>query len=324
MLLQSPTNLLDLVREKLQSKNYSIRTEQTYLSWVDQFLQFNNLIIPNEVREQEVLFFLEYLAVDRQLAISTQNQALCALRFLFREVLKKDVTGLSESIQLKRHHNLPIVLTKSEIGFLFEQMKGIHKLMAQLLYGSGLCLMECLQLRVQDLDFLSRQIIVRDHFGEEIRVTILPDCLVEPLQRHLRHVHLQHEDDLADGNGFGYPPKTLSKNYPGIEKEWIWQYVFPSDRVFSGSDSHGNRRNHVDASGLQKAIHKAAIQAEFEKHVSAHTLRHTFAVHMLEAGYDILTVKELLGHKDLSTTMIYKRVLQQDGFAVRSPLDIRN
>ncbi len=269
----------------------------------------------------EIEAFLTYLAVDRNVAASTQNQALSALLFLYRQVLKQDLVGSIDSVRAKRPKRLPTVLTKEEtlrvIGFL----SGTHQLMAKLLYGSGLRLMECVRLRVKDVDFAQRQIIVRDGKGMKDRITMLPDVLIQRLREHLQHTKHIHEDDLAKGYGSVYLPFALERKYPNADREWLWQYVFPATRLSTDPRTGITRRHHINESSLQKAVRRAAKRAGIDKRVTCHTFRHSFATHLLEDGYDIRTVQELLGHKDVKTTMIYTHVLNRGPLAVRSPLD---
>jgi len=277
----------------------------------------------------EIEAFLTHWAVNQNVAASTQNQALSALLFLYREVLHKDLDCPIDAVRAKRPKRLPTVLTKEETRKVLGCLSGTHQLMAKLLYGSGLRLMECVRLRVKDVDFAQRQIIVRDGKGMKDRVTMLPDSLVVPLQEHLQRVKRLHEQDLAQGYGSVYLPFALERKCPNANREWIWQYVFPATKVSRDPRSGAVRRHHLDESGLQKAVRKAARLAGLPKRVTCHTFRHTFATHLLEAcpelsrrgGYDIRTVQELLGHKDVRTTMIYTHVLNRGGLAVRSPLD---
>ena len=314
-------NLLDRVRQSIRLKNYSIRTEQAYVSWVRRFILFHDKRHPRQMGSAEVERFLSHLAVERNVSASTQNQALSALLFLYREVLKKELEYPIDSIRAKRPKRLPTVMTKQEVRNVIGRMTGKNQVMAKLLYGSGLRLMECVRLRVQDLDFGQRQIIVREGKGGKDRATVLPDSLIDLLKRHLRHVKLVHEDDIADGHGGVYLPNALETKYPNAHREWIWQYVFPAAKL--SMDPRGGilRRHHADPSGLQRAVKKAARSTGIEKRVSCHTFRHSFATHLLENGYDIRTVQELLGHKHVSTTMIYTHVLRRGGRGVRSPLD---
>lgn len=316
-----PKKLLDQVRDAIRLKHYSIRTEQAYVNWIKRFILFHHKRHPNEMGTPEIEAFLTHLAVEENVAASTQNQALSALLFLYREVLHQELDGPIDALHAHKPKRLPTVLTRDEVRRLFDHLSGVNLLMARLLYGSGLRLMECVRLRVKDLDFDYRTITVRDGKGEQDRVTILPDSLVVPLQDHLRVVKRTHDQDLARGYGAVYLPDALARKYPNAHKEWIWQYVFPASRLSVDPRSGAVRRHHLDESGLQKAIRKAARQAGIPKPVSPHTLRHCFATHLLEAHYDIRTVQELLGHKDVKTTMIYTHVLQRGGLAVRSPLD---
>ena len=300
--------------------DYSIRTEEAYLNWIRRYILFHHKRHPREMGAPEVQTFLTHLAVDENVAASTQNQAFSALLFLYREVLHQEL-GLVDAMRAKKPKRLPTVLTKQEVQRLFQQMSGTHLLMARLLYGSGLRLMECVRLRVKDLDFEYRTITVRDGKGNKDRVTILPQSLVVPLQDHLRLVKRTHEEDLAKGYGTVYLPYALERKYTNANREWIWQYVFPADRLSVDPRSGVVRRHHIHESSLQKAVRAAAQAAGIPKRVSPHTLRHSFATHLLEAGYDIRTVQELLGHKNVKTTMIYTHVINRGPYAVRSPLD---
>ncbi len=317
----APKKLLDQVRDTLRLKHYSIRTEQAYVGWITRFILFHHKRHPNEMGAPEVEAFLTHLAVNENVAASTQNQALSALLFLYREVLHKELEGPIDALHAKKPKRLPVVLTRDEVRRVFDHLSGVHLLMARLFYGSGLRLMECLRLRVKDLDFDYPTVTVRDGKGEQDRVTILSESLITPLQDHLRIVRRAHEEDLAQGYGAVYLPYALERKYPNAERAWIWQYVFPANRLSVDPRSGLARRHHLDESGLQKAIRQAAQRAGIPKPVGPHTFRHCFATHLLEAHYDIRTVQELLGHKDIKTTMIYTHVLQRGGMAVRSPLD---
>ncbi len=259
--------------------------------------------------------------MNEHVAASTQNQALSALLFLYREVLEQDLDFPIDAIRAKKPKRLPTVLTREEVARVLVQLSGTHRLMAQLLYGSGLRLMECVRLRVKDVDFAQRQMIVRDGKGMQDRVTVLPDVLVAPLQEHVQRVKRLHDEDLARGQGSVYLPFALERKYPNADREWVWQYVFPSGRLSRDPRSGVVRRHHISESILQKAVKKAVRLSGVQKRVSCHTFRHSFATHLLENGYDIRTVQELLGHKDVRTTMIYTHVLNRGGLAVRSPLD---
>jgi len=317
---QRPKKLLDQVRDAIRLKHYSIRTEEAYVNWIKRYILFHNKRHPTEMGAPEVEAFLTHLAVKENVAASTQNQALSALLFLYREVLHQDL-GPVDALRAKRPKRLPTVLTKEETLRLIGCLSGAHQLMAKLIYGSGIRLMECLRLRVKDLEFERRAIIVRDGKGAQDRVTVLPDSLIPLLQEHLQRVKALHEQDLAQGFGSVYLPYALERKYPNADKEWGWQYVFPASSLSQDPRSDVTRRHHLHESSLQKAIREAARLAGIVKPVGPHTLRHCFATHLLEAHYDIRTVQELLGHKDVKTTMIYTHVLQRGGLAVRSPLD---
>lgn len=305
----------------MRYRHYSIRTEKAYVAWVRRYILFHDKRHPNEMGSAEIEAFLTHLAVDQNVAASTQNQALSALLFLYRDVLRKDLDFPIDSIRAKRPKRLPTVLTKEEVLRVIGGLSGTYLLMAKLLYGSGLRLMECVRLRVKDVDFAQRQIVVRDGKGMEDRVTMLPDSVVTPLQENLQRVKRLHEEDLAKGYGSVYLPFALERKYPNANREWIWQYVFPSNRLSKDPRTGIVRRHHIGESSLQKAVREAARVAGINKRVSCHTFRHSFATHLLESGYDIRTVQELLGHKDVKTTMIYTHVLNRGGLAVRSPLD---
>jgi len=318
--------LLDQVHQVIRRKHYSIRTEDAYVHWIRRYILFHSAKQgfarhPAQMGKSEIESFLTDLAVNGKVAASTQNQAFSALLFLYKEVLQIELEGNIQAARAKAPQHLPVVLSKEETRRLLAELNGIHLLMAQILYGSGLRLMECIRLRVKDLDFELNQIVVRDGKGEKDRLTLLPDRLTADLERHLRHVRLIHEDDLQDGFGNVYLPFALERKYPNTAHEWGWQWVFPASKRSIDPRSGVERRHHVDESSLQKAIRSAARKAGLNKPVGPHTLRHCFASHLLEAGYDIRTVQELLGHKDLSTTMIYTHVLNRGPQAVRSPLD---
>ena len=316
-----PRKLLDQVRDAIRTKHYSIRTEEAYVNWIRRYILFHDKRHPKDMGSAEITAFLTYLAVEQNVAASTQNQALSALLFLYRHVLEKELVGSIDAVRAKKPKRLPTVLTKPEVFRVIGFLSGTHQLMAKLLYGSGLRLLECVRLRVKDVDFAQRQIIVRDGKGHKDRVTMLPDSLISPLEGFLRHVKMIHDEDLALGYGSVYLPYALERKYPNAHKEWMWQYVFPASKRSRDPRSGVIRRHHVHESGLQKAVRQAAQQAGIPKRVTCHTFRHSFATHLLEAGYDIRTVQELLGHKDVKTTMIYTHVLNRGGLAVRSPLD---
>jgi len=313
--------LLDRVRHIIRRKGYSIRTEEAYVSWIKRFVLFHNKRHPKDMGVPQIEAFLTHLAVDLDVSPSTQNQALQAILFLYREVLQHPIEDQLNFLRAKRSRHLPVVLTKEQVQRVLDAMSGTPKIVAQLLYGSGLRLMEALRLRVKDLDFDQRQIIVRDGKGMKDRITILPQSLIPALQAHLKHVRLVHDQDLAHGYGSVYLPYALERKYPNAHREWIWQYVFPSPILSQDPRGGATRRHHLHESVIQRAVRKAAKLAAIEKRVTPHTFRHSFATHLLESGYDIRTVQELLGHKDVKTTMIYTHVLNRGGLAVRSPLD---
>jgi integron integrase len=271
--------------------------------------------------EAEVTQFLTHLARDRNVAASTQNQALSALLFLYKEVLKEELGWIENVERAKRPVRLPVVLTKEEVRALFQHLHGMHRIMAGLLYGSGLRLMECIRLRVKDIDFGYANILVRDGKGAKDRITVLPINLAQPVERHLQRVKVQHEEDLEAGFGRVYLPTALDRKYPNAAREWGWQYVFPSSRLSLDPRSQIKRRHHVEEGSLQSAVKAAAGASGICKPATCHSLRHSFATHLLENGYDIRTVQELLGHRDVSTTMIYTHVLNKPGLGVKSPLD---
>ena len=313
--------LLDQVRDVIRRKHYSIRTEQAYVDWIKRFIIYHKKRHPVDMAEEQVAQFLTHLARNLNVAASTQNQALSALLFLYKEVLKREIGWLEKVERAKKQAKLPVVLTRSEVKEIFAHLHGTPKLMAGLLYGSGLRLMECVRLRVKDIDFALAQITVRDAKGGKDRVTMLPLNLSEPLGRHLLRTKAQHEQDLEDGFGTVHLPFALSRKSPNAAREWAWQYVFPSSRIAVDPRSGKRQRHHVAEGILQSAIKKAVDASGIVKRANCHSLRHSFATHLLTKGYDIRTVQELLGHKDVSTTMIYTHVLNKPGLGVKSPLD---
>jgi integron integrase len=312
--------LLDQVDDAIKALHYSSRTGETYRYWIKQFILFHNKRHPNEMRESEITAFLVHLAQDEHVSSSTQTQALSSLLFLYRHVLKIKLVEI-EIPRAKKAEHVPVVLSRAEVQRILAQLSGVTKLMTQLLYGGGLRLNECLQLRVKDIDFDYRQIVVRDPKGAHDRFTILPASVIDPLKEHLALVKRQHQEDLAKGYGAVYLPFALSEKYPNAEREWAWQYVFPSARLAYDPQARTMRRWYTSETTLQRAIKTAAHKAGINKVIGPHTFRHSFATHLLESGYDIRTVQELLGHKDVKTTQIYTHVLNRGGLAVRSPLD---
>ena len=313
--------LLDQVRHVIRRLHYSIRTEQAYVDWIRRFILFHGKRHPVEMGALEVEAFLTHLAVQGEVAASTQNQALNAIVFLYRRVLKKEFGWLEGVERAKKPTRLPVVFTREEARGVLARLDGIRWVMASLLYGSGLRLMECIRLRVKDVDFDQHQLIVRDGKGGKDRITMLPDRLVEPLKTHLDKIAVLHKKDLSEGFGAVYLPFALEKKYPNANREWGWQYVFPATHRSVDPRSGIERRHHIDPTVLQRAVKEAVRSAGLVKPASCHTFRHAFATHLFGNGYDIRTVQELLGHKDVSTTMIYTHVLNRGGRGVRSPLD---
>ncbi len=318
----TPPKLLDQVRAVMRRQHYALRTEEAYTHWIVRFIHFHKKRHPQEMDTPEIEAFLNHLAVNERVAASTQNQAFYALLFLYKHVLHQPLATPIDALRAKPSTRLPVVLTRAETHALLNALSGPAQLIARLLYGSGLRLMEGLRLRVKDVDFDQHQIIVRAGKGDKDRVTILPHTLRQPLQQHLQGVKELHQKDLAAGHGDVYLPYALERKYPNANREWGWQYVFPAHHLSVDPLTHQIRRHHLDESGLRKAIHQAAQQTGLIKPVGPHTLRHSFATHLLESGYDIRTIQELLGHKDVSTTMIYTHVLNRGGLGVKSPLDV--
>jgi integron integrase len=315
---QSP--FLRSVRETIRVRHYSIRTEEAYVQWVKRYILFHGKRHPSQMGEAEVCAFLTHLAVDGQVAAATQNQALNALVFLYRHVVNRPLGEFSGIVRAKQPQRLPVVLTPAEVGRILRALKGIYWLIACLQYGSGLRLLESVRLRVKDLDFEHRAILVRDGKGAKDRVVTLPDELIVPLKRHLANRKTAFERDAAQGIETVFLPYALARKYPNAESEWAWQYVFAAETASLDPRSGKRRRHHVDESGVQKAVRAALRHSGIHKPASCHSLRHSFATHLLERGADIRTVQEQLGHSDVRTTQIYTHVLKRGGMAVKSPL----
>ena len=324
--------LYDQCREVLRFHHYALRTEEAYLQWIRRYLKFHRSADwtgpqqgwrhPKEMGSAEVREFLTHLALRSDVAASTQNQALNALVFLYEQVLQSPLGDLSEAARVTRPPRLPAVLTHEETQRVLAALKpGTNGLIIRLLYGTGMRLMECLRLRIKDVDFARGRIIVREGKGDKDRVTMLPDKLKLELQRHLERVKLLHEQDVAEGFGGVYLPHALARKYPNAEREWGWQWVFPSARRSNDPRSDAVRRHHVHELSVQREMKEAVGLAKLSKPATCHTLRHSFATHLLEAGYDIRTIQELLGHEDVATTQVYTHVMNKPGIGVRSPLD---
>lgn len=316
-----PTRLLDRLREAIRLRHYSIRTEDTYVDWVRRFILFHEKRHPQELGASDVAAFLTHLAVDRSVSPSTQNQAKSALLFLYRVVLEVQLPWLDEIVAAKDQRRLPVVLTPSEVRALLHELNGTMGLVASLLYGTGMRLLECLRLRIKDVGFEPREILVREGKGGKDRVTVLPENLILPLQQQMAHAKALHDRDLAGGFGEVWLPDALAVKFPRAPRAWGWQWVFPSAVKSVDPRTGVLRRHHLNEASVQKAVAGAARRARIVKPCSPHVLRHSFATHLLQSGYDIRTVQELLGHSDVSTTMIYTHVLNRGGRGVRSPFD---
>ncbi|MFM9912274.1 MAG: integron integrase [Methylophilaceae bacterium] len=316
-----PPKLLEQVVAKMRVKHYSLRTEKSYVDWIKRYIWHHGKRHPKDMGAAEVEAFLTHLAVERHVSASTQNQAKSALLYLYKEVLGIELPWLDNVTQAKAPKRLPVVLTQAEVQAVLSRLDGTMWLIASLLYGSGLRIMEALRLRVKDVDLARREILVREGKGFKDRVTMLPASLIEPLKSHLIKVQSLHQEDLAAGHGEVFMPMALDRKYPSAGKDWAWQYIFPSIKLSVDPRSKVVRRHHADEKTIQRAVKKTVKLAGLTKLATPHTLRHSFATHLLEGGYDIRTVQELLGHSDVSTTMIYTHVLNKGGRGVTSPLD---
>ena len=313
--------LLDQFRDAIRTRRYSPKTEKAYLHWIRRFIVFHGRRHPAELGEAEIASFLSDLANVGRVSASTQNQALHALLFLYRRVLDRDIAYVHGVVRAKPPRKLPVVLTQDEVRRVLGSLEGVPWLMAMLLYGAGLRLMECCRMRVKDIDFGKHQIVTRSGKGGKDRYTMLPTRVAGPLERHLHVVKRQHEVDIGHGRGSVSLPRALARKYPGASREWGWQWVFPASRHYVDRVTGERRRHHLHESALQRAVREAHLQARISKPASCHTLRHSFATHLLEGGYDIRTIQELLGHRDVATTQIYTHVLNRGGSGVRSPVD---
>jgi integron integrase len=313
--------LLDQVRQAIRTRHYSSLTEKAYVHWIKRFIFFHNKRHPLDMAETEIAQFLSGLATGRRLSASTQNQAFNALLFLYSEVLNRKIGVIDGVVRAKRPQRLPVVLTKEEVKKVIDHMNGVPRLMAILLYGAGLRLMECCRLRIKDIDFSRNEIVIRAGKGDKDRHTMLPTGIKESLLRHIELNRCQHQEDMRKGLGRVALPHALERKYPNAGRDWPWQWVFPAPQHYTDRITGEKRRHHLHESVLQRAVRDAVVKAGIAKPASCHTFRHSFATHLLEDGYDIRTVQELLGHRDVSTTMVYTHVLNRGGRAVRSPAD---
>ncbi len=316
-----PRKLLDRVRDTLRTKHYAIRTEETYVNWIKRFILYHKKTHPAQMNTPEIEAFLTHLAVEKNVAPSTQNQAFSAILFLYQQVLRLELAAPINAVRAKKPQRLPTVMSRAEVKRLMSHLPERYRLPAQLMYGSGLRLMETIRLRLKDIDFEQLTLIVRSGKGNKDRVTILPDSLTYALKIQIEYTKAIHRLDIKKGYGQVYLPHALNRKYPGAGRDWRWQYLFPAPNLSVDPRTGITRRHHIGQHGLQKAVKQAANLAKIPKPVSAHTLRHSFATHLLEQGNDIRTIQELLGHKSVETTMIYTHVIKRGGMAVQSPLD---
>lgn len=323
MSTQKKHRLLDEVRDAMRLLHYSIRTERSYCDWIKRYIHFHKMTSRDDLHDGEgkIEAFLTHLAVEENLASSTQNQAMNALVFLYKKVLKQPLEQRINAVRARKKVNVPVVMSREEVGKIIALMNGVPQIVVKLLYGSGLRIMEAIRLRVQDIDFEYKQITVRSGKGNKDRITTCSSSIIPLLKNHLSKVQLIHQEDIGNGYGEVFLPGALARKYRGAGREWGWQYVFPARNLSDDPKSDKKRRHHLDTSVINKAIKRAVRSAGIAKRVSAHTFRHSFATHLLQRGTDIRTIQALLGHKDLSTTMIYTHVLQQGGHGVLSPLD---
>jgi integron integrase len=317
----SKPKLLERLRTTMRTAHYSRKTEESYINWIKQFIIFNNKTHPEQLGADAIKEFLSYLAVKRNVSASTQNQALSAILYLYKNIIRKDIDWIKDVIRAHKSKRLPVVFTKNEIRDIFNYLTGIPKLVCSLLYGSGLRLGEALRLRIKDINFEYKQIIVRDAKGEKDRITTLPEVIIQELKQHLNKVFIQHKEDLKKGKGRTKLPYALAKKYTNADKDFYWQYAFPADKFIKDEESGLIYRYHIHESTIQKAIKQAVRKAKILKPGTAHTFRHSFATHLLESGYDIRTIQELLGHNSVKTTMVYTHVANL-GAGVKSPLDV--
>jgi integron integrase len=319
--LRPAPRLLDQVRHRIRAKHYSIRTEQAYLDWIKRYIRFHGLRHPRTLGAVAIETFLSHLAVDRRVAAGTQNQAKSALLFLYREVLDLELAGVDQIVRARTPTRVPVVLTRDEVKLVLARLRGTHRLLGHLLYGSGLRIMEGVRLRVKDVEFDRRLIIVRDGKGAKDRITMLPELLRTPLAAHLERGHAVHQREQREGGGSVWLPYALARKYPNAEFEWGWQFVFPAPQISRDPRDGAWRRHHLSDQAFQRAMRQAVRDAGINKPATPHTLRHSFATHLLESGADIRTVQELLGHSNVSTTMIYTHVLNRGSVVTPSPLD---
>ncbi len=319
-LVKGKPKLLDQVRITLRTNHYSPKTEESYIGWIKKFIFFNNKIHPEKLGKEEIQNFINHLAVDKYVSSSTQNQALQAILYLYKNILKKEIGWINEIKHVKRIKHLPVVFSKSETAVIIKNLEGVPKLIVSLLYGTGMRLNECLGLRIKDIDFGMNQIIVRDGKGEKDRITVLPQKLIPELELHIEKVKKLHQADLKQGAGRTILPYALKNKYPNADKEPGWQFVFPSRSFYYNSKTKTKYRNHIHESVIQKEVKRAITKCGIDKPGSPHTFRHSFATHVLDSGHDIRTLQEILGHKSVKTTMIYTHVLKTV-MGIKSPLD---